>query len=430
MKEAFRQPGFRRLFAGLSTSMFGDAVMLLVLSMWVKQITGSNGAAGLTFFWMVVPALFAPAYGVLLDRVRRRPLLVWGNLASAVAVLPLLLVHDAGDVWIVYTVAFLYGISFVVLPAALNGLLKELMPEQLLVDANSSLQTVKEGYRLIGPLIGAGLFGWLGGGAVAVVDAVSFAVAAAVIATIRVRESVPSHDTGHWLAQMGGGVRHLVRERYLKHVLVAFSLMLLVIGYLEASIYALLDFYGKPVTFVGVLVSVQGVGAIAGGLTTSWWVRRMGEPAVQAVGLGLIAASAAAIALTSSLGVVLGAMVVCGYALPMTFVAFTTLLQRRTPQRLMGRVSAAVETLMGAPQAISLAVGAGLVAVMDFHAIIGIVAAMTGLGAAYLAVSLRSVLGGEVPAVEEPGELPVPEAAGVVAPVPVLEVLLDEPPLT
>lgn len=400
MKQAFGQPGFRRLFAGLSTSMFGDAVMLLVLSMWVKQLTGSNGAAGFTFFWMVVPALFAPAYGLLIDRFRRKPLLVWGNLASAVAVLPLLLVRGADDVWIVYTVAFLYGISFVVLPAALNGLLKELVPEGLLVDANSSLQTVKEGYRLIGPLVGAGLFGWLGGGAVAVVDAVSFVVGAAVIASIRLREDAPARSTEHWRAEMAGGIRHLVQEHYLKHVLVAFAMTLLVLGYLEASIYALLDFYGKPVTFVGVLVSIQGVGAIAGGLTSSWWVRRLGEPTVVAVGLALLGGSAAAIALTSTLGVVMGAMVGAGYSLPMTFVAFMTLMQRRTPQRLMGRVSAAVETLMGVPQAISLAVGAGLVAVLDFHLIIGIVAVVTGVGALYLVVSLRTVLGHPVPALE------------------------------
>jgi MFS family permease len=429
VRQAIAQPGFRRLFAGLSTSMFGDAVMLLVLSMWVKQITGSNGAAGLTFFWMVLPALVAPAYGVLLDRIRRKPLLVWGNLASAVVVLPLLLVHDAGDVWIVYTVAFLYGISFVVLPAALNGLLKEMLPEQLLVGANSSLQTVKEGYRLVGPLAGAALFGWLGGGAVAVVDAVSFAVAAAVIATIAVREQAPQRGAGHWFTEMSAGVRHLVHERYLKHSLVAFALTLLVLGYLEASIYALLDFYGKPVTFVGVLVSVQGVGAIAGGLTTSWWMRRLGEPAVEAVGLALLAAAAGAIALTSTLGVVMVAMAVSGYSLPLLFVALTTLLQRRTPQRLMGRASAAVETLMGAPQALSLAVGAGLVAVLDFHAIIGIVAVVTGLGAVYLAVALRAVLGRPVPAVEEASATsPVGEPTATILPVRP-EGLLDDPPL-
>jgi len=42
---------------------------------------------------------------------------VWGNVISALMVLPLLLVQDGGDVWIIYVVAFLYGISFVVLPA-------------------------------------------------------------------------------------------------------------------------------------------------------------------------------------------------------------------------------------------------------------------------------------------------------------------------
>jgi len=408
MKQAFRQPGFTRLFAGLSTSMFGDAVMLLVLSMWVKEITGSNGAAGLTFFWMVVPAVFAPVYGMYLDRLRRKPTLVWGNLLSAVAVLPLLLVRGADDVWIIYTVAFLYGISFVVLPASLNGLLKEMLPEQLLVDANSSIQTVKEGYRLIGPLLGAGLFAWLGGGAVAVVDAVSFVVAAVIIATIPLAEDRPGRSGEHWWAEMSGGVRHLVREPLIKHLLVSFGLTILVLGFTEASIYALLDFYDKPVTFAGVLVSVQGVGAIAGGLTTSLWVRRIGEPATVAVGLAVLAVSAGAIALTSSLWVVAVAFLTVGYTLPMLFVAFMTLMQRRTPQRLMGRVSAAVETLLGAPQAISIAVGAGLVTLIDFHLIFGIVGAVTAVGAAYLVVALRAVMGHAVPALDEAAAAPEP----------------------
>ena len=76
MRKAFQQKGFARLFAGLTTSSFGDAVMLLVLSMWVKTLTGSNGAAGLTSFWMVIPALFAPVYGMYIDRVKSKPRLV------------------------------------------------------------------------------------------------------------------------------------------------------------------------------------------------------------------------------------------------------------------------------------------------------------------------------------------------------------------
>ena len=392
MRRAFQQKGFTRLFAGMTTSMFGDSVMLLVLSMWVKTLTGSNGAAGLTFFWMVVPALFAPLFGMFIDRVKRKPLLVWGNLISALIVLPLLVVQDAGDVWIVYVVAFLYGISFVVLPAGLNGLLKELMPDDLLVEANSSLQTTKEGFRLIGPLVGAALFGMFGGGVVAVVDAVSFLVAALIIASIPLQEKAPERIEQHWWHEMTGGIKHLAHEPVLKHVLVAFALMLIVIGFTEASIYALLDFFGKPPTFAGVVVTVQGVGAIVGGLTASRWVRRLGEAGTVTVGMALLAVGLAVVALTSTLWVTLAAVVVLGYALPLMFIAFMTMLQRLTPHALMGRVSAAVETVMGTPQAVSLAIGALLVTVLDFHVIFAIMAGFTCASVIYLLISLRGRL--------------------------------------
>ena len=77
---------------------------------------------------------------------------------------------------------------------------------------------------------------------------------------------------------MTGGIRHLVHEPVLRHTLVAFALMLIVIGFTEASIYAVLDFFGKPPTFAGVVVTVQGVGAILGGVMASRWVRRLGRP--------------------------------------------------------------------------------------------------------------------------------------------------------
>src|SRR6478752_2315334 len=141
MKEAFRQRGFPLLFAGLFTSMLGDSLMLIVLAIWVKSLTGSNGAAGLTFFFMAMPALAAPVAGMFVDRAKRRTVLIWGNLATALALTTLLFVHSSSDVWIIYLVAVLYGISWIVLPAALNGLLKEMLPEDLLVDANASLPT-------------------------------------------------------------------------------------------------------------------------------------------------------------------------------------------------------------------------------------------------------------------------------------------------
>ncbi len=396
MKQAFRQPGFTRLYAGLTASMFGDSVMLLVLSIWVKTITGSNAMAGLTFFFMVIPALLAPLLGMWIDRVRRKPFLVWGHVASGVCILPLVLVRGEGQVWIIWSVAMLYGLSSIVLPAALNGLLKELMPEELLVDANASLQTTKESFRLFGPLVGALLFTWLGGWAVAVLDAASFFAAAAVIATLAVREQEPVVEESHFWTQMTAGLRHLAGERVLKHVLIGFALCLLVLGFTESAIYALLDAFDRPATFVSVIVSVQGVGAVAGGLASGAVIKRIGEVAACVVGLLMIAGGILVMAATHSMVVVCLSAAVFGAALPPIMVAFMTLIQRRTPQPIMGRVSAAVEVVMSAPQAISLAAGSLLVVVLSYRSIFVIMAAVTAVAAAYLAVALRRQIGTDV----------------------------------
>jgi MFS family permease len=389
MKAAFARPGFSRLYAGLTASMFGDSIMLLVLSMWVKTLTGSNAQAGLTFLFMVIPALFAPLLGVWIDRIRRKPLLVWGNIASAFALLPLVLVRDPGDVWLIWAVAFLYGVSFVVLPAALNGLLKELMPDDLLVDANSSLQTTKESFRLFGPLVGAALFAWTGGWLVAVIDAGSFVVAAAVIATIAIREGVPARDEAHVREQLLAGLRHLAGDRVLRHVLIGFGMTMLVIGFVEASIYALLDAFDKPATYAGVFVTVQGAGAVVGGLSSSRLIKRVGEVGASVLGLALLAVAIAGCAAAPSIVVVLAFASLMGASLPALIIAFTTLVQRRSPQAIMGRVSTAVEVVMATPQAISLAVGSLLVVFLDYRSIFWIIAVVIGAAAAYILFWLR-----------------------------------------
>lgn len=78
-----------------------------------------------------------------------------------------------------------------------------------------------------------------------------------------------------------------------------------------------------------------------------------------------------------------------GYALPVFIVAFNTLLQTRTPQRLMGRVSAATDVVLGTPQATSIAVGALLVSVISFREMFWICVAVILAAAAYLTVVLR-----------------------------------------
>lgn len=94
--------------------------------------------------------------------------------------------------------------------------------------------------------------------------------------------------------------------------------------------------------------------------------------------------------------------IIAGAANPVAMVGFMTLLQRRTPQRLMGRVSAAVEVVFGVPQALSLGLGAVLVAVLDWRIIFGVIAVVTAAGAAHILFWLRDERPATVPGAVDP----------------------------
>ena len=412
MRRAFTVPGFPKLYAGTTSSMLGDSLMLIVMSMWVKSLTGSNAAAGLTFLFLTLPALVGPLFGYVVDRVRRRPFLVVANLLSAVAVLPLVLVDGAEDVWLVYVVAFLYGISFVVVPAALNALMKEMLPEDALVDANASLSLTREALRLVGPVMGAGLFAYGGGALVAVLDAATFVVAALVIWSIRVDEQAPAPAEHHWRSEVAEGARHIRRTPLLLHPTLALALCLLVLGFSESAIYAVIDAFDKPVEFVGPVLTTQGAGAIAAGLLASRIIRRWGEPRVLVAGLLTLAAGLGVAAGAVAVWQLLVGTAVLGAGVPLMIVSWTTILQKQTPGRLMGRVSTTAEVLVTTPQALSIALGALLVTVWDWRVIFVVMAAGTVLGATYLLLTLRGRLG--VMAAPEP-EPTLPDVAAVPA---------------
>ena len=133
-----------------------------------------------------------------MDRLPRRTVLLFVNPLTALTVLPLLFVRDAGDVWLIYVVTLLYGASYVVLAAGQSALLTELLPTELLGPANAALQTVRETLRLVAPVAGAGLYMVAGGGAVAILDAATFLLATAALFALKVRTPKPEPQHEHW----------------------------------------------------------------------------------------------------------------------------------------------------------------------------------------------------------------------------------------
>ncbi|MQA02859.1 MAG: MFS transporter [Streptosporangiales bacterium] len=262
MRELLKRGDFRLLLLALVLTMFGDRALILANGIWVKSLTGSNSAAGLNILLLVTPSVVSPFFGVVVDRVKRRPFLVVLNLSCAVAIVPLLFVRDAGQVWIIYAVSFLYGIALLLNDAAVNGVLKSMLTEDQLASANGVIQTMREGLRLLVPIAGAGLFAVFGEQAVVVLDMVTLVLGAGTLLALRLRAAKPAPAEHKLLMEVAAGARHLFGSVRLRRLVLTTSTALLVIGFSETVIFAVIDALHRPPAYFGVLMTAQGVGAV------------------------------------------------------------------------------------------------------------------------------------------------------------------------
>jgi MFS family permease len=378
-----RDPRFRRLLAGQSLSTFGDTALYLTLGMWAKDLTGSNAAAGGVFLALGIPSLFAPLTGHLADRFRRRPLMLVTNAVMAVIVLSLLAVRSGHQLWIIYLVAFCYGIAFGLLGAAGAGLRKAMLagPDPAgtdLAGANAALQTATQGLRIVSPLAGAALYAAFGGGAVALLDVATFAAAIIALAGLRVDEPAPERGGEPFRRQVTAGLRRIWAVPVLRQTTLATACAFCVLGIGETVIFAVISSgLHRSTAFFGVTNSVQGAGSILAGLTVTFLLRRAGEARTVGLSLACFAAAALCYRIPAVPSVLAGAAL-DGVGSVWLAVGVMTAAQRYSPLALQGRVSAAVSMAITGPQTISIAAGTILIGIVDYRVLLIAMAVLTG----------------------------------------------------
>ncbi|WNF26372.1 MFS transporter [Streptomyces sp. C11-1] len=379
-----------RCLAGVVISGFGTSAMWLTAGIWVKSLTGSNSLAALTVFALWAPALAGPALGALADRLPRKALLVRVNLALACLLGALVLVDSVRSVWLVFVVLVPYGAGGVLLDAAESALVARAVGAELLADFNGLRMTANEGMKLIAPLAGAGLYARFGGPAVALLDAVTCALAALVFARLPVREAprAPA-EPGSWRGELAAGLRRIRASPVLCPLVAAGAATMLLAGMNGAMTYAYVDeVLGRAPAYTGVLYAVQGAGSVAVGVLAGPLLRRLPERVFAAGGMALFALAVGARAVPGD-AVAMAASAAIGFGLPCVLIAATVAVQRETPDAVLGRTAATASSLMTAPNAVALALGAGLVAVVDVR-VLTAVAGAAGVVAAVVLVRHRA----------------------------------------
>ena len=251
MRELLRHRDFRLLLGGQTLSMFGDWTLLLVFGIWAKNLTGSNAVAGLTVLAMAAPGLLGPLAGVVVDRLPRRAVMIALNVAGAVAVSTLWFVQDRDQLWLLFVVAAWYGISSVMFNAAMSGLVQAMLPPDQIGPANGLLATVRQALRLVGPLIGAGLFTTVGGHWVAALDAATFLLSSVALLLLRHREVVGERTPVPFWTELSAGLLHLWTTPTLRATALTTVVFSSAIGAVEPTVYALVDGLRRALTSSG-----------------------------------------------------------------------------------------------------------------------------------------------------------------------------------
>lgn len=147
-----------------------------------------------------------------------------------------------------------------------------------------------------------------------------------------------------------------------------------------ALLYAVIDALGRSPAYAGALYAVQGAGSVVVGLFSGPALRRLGGRRFAGYGIVLTAVAAGLRAIPSEPLALAGSAAI-GVGLPCVLIAALTAVQRETPDALLGRTAATANTLVFAPNALGLAVGAALVELVDQRPLSAV------LGAVWLATA-------------------------------------------
>jgi MFS family permease len=354
----WRTPDFLKLWTGETVSLLGSQVSLLAIPLAAISILhASNFEVGLLSTMETVPFLLVglPA-GVWVDRWRKRPVLIGGDLGRAVALGSIPVAYAAGGltIWQLYAVAFTTGVLTVFFDVAYQSYLPSLVGREHLVDGNSKLEISQSVAHIGGPGLAGELIHLLRAPTAVAVDAVSFLASAVGIGAIRRpeprRSAVPRHERAGMKAEIGEGLRYVMGHPVLRRIAGCTST-----SNLSSSLagVVLLLFMVRTLHFgagtIGLVFLLGNVGVLLGALLASPLGRRfgIGPTCCAAAAVGGFAGLLAPLATRSDgVPILVASWFIVAVTVPVYNVNQVSLRQSICPERLLGRMNATMRFLV------------------------------------------------------------------------------------
>ena len=377
----------RRLALARLISVTGGAAAFAALNFTIYQRTHS--AAWLSASLLLTfgaGGLFAPLGGALGDRFDRRRVMIASDLAGAACFAAMALVQEPAAL---LAVGFATAIVESPFWSASAAAIPNLVGEDDLAWANGLVQMGGNAGIMIGPAVGGALLAAVGPGPVFAANALSFVISAALVATVGGRFSEERDGHGDEHQGLRAGFVFIARDRVLRTIVLAWVVFVVGLGMVMVADVPLAELFGAGATGYGLMIGAWGAGSVLGSLSGRWLNQRT-ELLALVAGTAAIAVTTAGIATSPWFASVLVLILLAGIADAVTMVAETGIQQRRTPDAVRSRVSAASEAVIHVALAAGFALGGPALEAFGPRGVYAVGGGLGLLGAAVLLPILRA----------------------------------------
>jgi predicted MFS family arabinose efflux permease len=357
---ALRHGGFVRLWGAQAVSNLGDWIYALAVAATLS--TRAGGAELARTLSILLICRFAPAAlmgalfsGPLADRHSRRNLMVFADVARAVAVASLLL-SPSPSLLHFYAVAACLGLFGSVFQPSLMASVPNVVGEGEVVAANALVGATCHFAVMTGAVLGAFLVSALGARWVFGMNAASFTVSAILILGVRMpRSARGGAETNSPLRDLVEGGRYVLSTPLVRGVLLVMGIVLMAAATktpLETPFVR--DVLTEGTSFaartrvLAFVTTAWGLGMLLGSFSSPALARRWHRERLLPIAIGVVGVAVLLVSRTTDFATALFAWLVAGAAYSVGNVSYGSLLQERTPDTLRGRVFAATEAVLDA----------------------------------------------------------------------------------
>jgi MFS family permease len=336
---------FALLWSGMTVSLFGDGIFFVAIAWQVYELSNSPTALSIVgIAWTLPMVVFLLIGGVVSDRFDRRRVMIVSDVLRFAAGASIGTLGVLGELTIpaLLGLVAVYGVGEALFAPAFGAIVPDIVPQHLLVEANSIDMFVRTLMsRMVGPAVGGVAIAWLGTGGAFLVDAGTFAVSAVCLALIAARPAPPRTDSTSALGEIADGFRFVRSHTWIWGTLVAAAVSLLTFyGPWEVLMpYIVKNTLGGTAGDLGLVFAAGGLGAILAAMIMG--NRRLPRRhitfmyATWTVSSGVVAIYG----LAGELWHAMAAAFISGCAATAGTIVWMTLMQRRVPRHLLGRVT-------------------------------------------------------------------------------------------